>query len=84
VGTPGKIDHDITKVVSGIATTALAPRASANEAAALVGATRETTSRRHVRLPAAGNLAVDRSLRAALRLLSREGEAASTPLVADS
>ena len=32
----GKIDHDITKVVSGIATTALAPRASANEAAALL------------------------------------------------
>lgn len=35
-GTAGKIDHDITKVVSGIATTALAPRASANEAAALL------------------------------------------------
>jgi ethanolamine ammonia-lyase large subunit len=29
--TPGKVDHDITKVVSGIATTALLPAAAAEE-----------------------------------------------------
>ena len=35
--TPGKIDHDITKVVSGIATTAQAPAHAATEAARLLG-----------------------------------------------
>jgi ethanolamine ammonia-lyase large subunit len=33
---PGKIDHNITKVVSGIATTALAPQAGADETVRLV------------------------------------------------
>ncbi len=32
----GKIDHNITKVVSGIATTALLPRAAAHETAGLI------------------------------------------------
>ena len=35
-GTPGKIDHDITKVVSGIANTALLPSAGADETARLL------------------------------------------------
>jgi ethanolamine ammonia-lyase large subunit len=35
-GTPGKIDHDITKVVSGIAVTALDPSAAADETARLL------------------------------------------------
>jgi ethanolamine ammonia-lyase large subunit len=35
--TPGKIDHDLTKVVSGIATTALLPPSAADETAALLG-----------------------------------------------
>jgi hypothetical protein len=33
---PGKIDHDITKVVSGIATTAISPRTGADETARLL------------------------------------------------
>src|SRR5262245_13236060 len=36
-GTPGKIDHDITKVVSGIAATAMLPMAAADETATLLG-----------------------------------------------
>jgi ethanolamine ammonia-lyase large subunit len=35
-GTPGKIDHNITKVVSGIANTALLPRMAADETAGLL------------------------------------------------
>jgi ethanolamine ammonia-lyase large subunit len=35
-GTPGKVDHNITKVVSGIALTALAPEAAAVEAAGIL------------------------------------------------
>jgi len=34
-GKPGKIDHDVTKVVSGIATTAMLPLAAADETARL-------------------------------------------------
>jgi ethanolamine ammonia-lyase large subunit len=33
---PGKVDHDITKVVSGIATTAFLPPAAAEETARLL------------------------------------------------
>jgi len=31
-GTPGKVDHDVTRVVAGIATTALAPDPAAERA----------------------------------------------------
>jgi ethanolamine ammonia-lyase large subunit len=41
-GKPGKIDHDITKVVSGIATTALLPPAAADETAGLLGRLMQT------------------------------------------
>jgi ethanolamine ammonia-lyase large subunit len=36
-GEPGKVDHNITKVVSGVAATALAPKTGATETVRILG-----------------------------------------------